>query len=83
MLLKLIFRQFPMHKQVSFLQKKGIMIGTRTKNGRRIHIYMFRSLFVEILYKNDDVQEPAERVNMLTGLKNLNSYLESEFKTSF
>jgi hypothetical protein len=83
MLLKLIFRQFPTHKQVSFLQKRAIMLGTRTKNGRRIHIYMFRNLFVEVLYKNDVVGEHAEQVNMLTGLKNLNSYLESEFKTSF
>jgi len=83
MLLKLIFRQFPMHKQVGFLQKNGIMLGTRTKNGRRIHIYMYRSLFVEVLYKNDNAHEPAEQVNMLSGLKNLESYLESEFKTSF
>jgi hypothetical protein len=59
------------------------MLGTRTKNGRRIHIYMFRNLFVEVLYKNDNTQESAEQVNMVTGLKNLNSYLESEFKTSF
>lgn len=59
------------------------MLGTRTKNGRRIHIYMFRNLFVEVMYQNDNIQDPAEQVNMLTGLKNLNSYLESEFKTSF
>jgi hypothetical protein len=59
------------------------MLGTRTKNGRRIHIYMFRNLFVEVMYRNDNIQDPAEQVNMLTGLKNLNSYLESEFKTSF
>lgn len=83
MFLKFIFRQFSAQRQVSFLQKKGIMLGTRTKNGRRIHIYMFRNLFVEVTYKNDDANEAAERVNMLTGLKNLNSYLESEFKTSF
>jgi len=83
MLLKFIFRQFPMQKQVSFLQKRGVVLGTRTKNGRRIHIYMFRNLFVEVMYKHDNVMEPAEQVNMLTGLKNLESYLESEFKTSF
>jgi hypothetical protein len=83
MFLKFIFKQFSIEKQVSFLQKRGIMLGTRTKNGRRIHIYMFRNLFVEVLYKNDNTQESAEQVNMVTGLKNLNSYLESEFKTSF
>lgn len=83
MFLKFIFKQFSTAQQVSFLQKRGIVLGTRTKNGRRIHIYMFRNLFVEVMYKNDDTQSPAEQVNMLTGLKNLESYLESEFKTSF
>lgn len=83
MLLKFIFKQFSTAQQVDFLQKRGIVLGTRTKNGRRIHIYMFRNLFVEVMYKNDDTQSPAEQVNMLTGLKNLESYLESEFKTSF
>ena len=59
------------------------MLGTRMKEGRKIYIYMLRELFVEVVYKNDNVEEMPERLNMLTGLKNLNSYLEKEFKTSF
>ena len=59
------------------------MLGTRMKEGRKIYIYMLRELFVEVVYKNDNTEEMPERLNMLTGLKNLNTYLEKEFKTSF
>lgn len=83
MILKFIFKQFSPQKQVNFLRKKGIVLGTRLKDGRRIHIYMFRNLFVEVLYKNDNSDEAPEKVKMLTGLKSLNSYLEQEFKASF
>lgn len=83
MILKFFFKQLSATRQVSFLKKKGIMLGTRMKEGRKIYIYMLRELFVEVVYKNDNVDEMPERLNMLTGLKNLNSYLEKEFKTSF
>ena len=83
MILKFFFKQLSVTKQVSFLKKKGIMLGTRMKEGRKIYIYMLRELFVEVVYKNDNTEEMPERLNMLTGLKNLNSYLEKEFKTSF
>ncbi|HOX83644.1 MAG TPA: hypothetical protein PLJ60_09720 [Chryseolinea sp.] len=59
------------------------MLGVRTKNNRKIFTYMLNDLFVEVLYKNDNANDDAEKVNMLKGLKNLNSYLEKEFKTSF
>jgi hypothetical protein len=83
MLLKFIFKQFSINRQVEFLKKKAIVLGTRMKDGRRIHIYMFRNLFVEVIYKNDNTDDQPEKVNMLTGLKSLNSYLEKEFKASF
>ena len=59
------------------------MLGTRVKDGRKIYIYMLRELFVEVIYMNDNVEEAPEKLNILNGLKNLNSYLEKEFKTSF
>jgi hypothetical protein len=59
------------------------MLGTRIKDGRKIYIYMLRELFVEVIYMNDNVEEAPEKLNILNGLKNLNSYLEKEFKTSF
>ena len=83
MILKFFFKQMSLQKQVNFLKKRGIMLGTRLKDGRRIYIYMLRDLFVEVLFKNDNVNENAERLIMLEGLNNLNDYLEQEFKTSF
>jgi len=83
MILKFFFKQLSVTKQVNFLKKRGIMLGTRMKEGRKIYIYMLRELFVEVVYKNDNTEDTPEKLNMLTGLKNLNSYLEKEFKTSF
>lgn len=83
MILKFFFKQLSVQKQIDYLKKKGVMIGTRTKGSRKVYTYMLRDLFVEVLYKNDNANDSAEKVNMLTGLKNLNSYLEKEFKTSF
>jgi len=59
------------------------MLGTRFKEGRKIYIYMFRDLFAEILYKNDNPEELAESLKMVSGLDNLNDHLEQEFRTTF
>ena len=70
-------------QQVNYLRKKGIILGTRTKEGRKIHIYMLKDLFIEVLYQNDNADLEAEKVSILEGLDNLNSYLEKEFRASF
>ena len=77
------FRQLSAETQVSYLQKNGVSLGSRAKNGRRIYVYMLRNLFVEVMYENDNVNDTPEKVNMLRGLKNLNTYLENEFRASF
>ena len=83
MLLQFFFRQLSAEKQVSYLQKNGVSLGSRAKNGRRIYVYMIRNLFVEVMYENDDVNSTPEKVNLMRGLKNLNAYLEQEFRASF
>jgi hypothetical protein len=83
MILQLFFRHLSLEKQVSYIQKNGVSLGTRVKNGRKIYVYMLRNLFVEILYTNDQANESAEKVNILRGLKNLNAHLEKEFRASF
>ena len=83
MLFQFIFRQLSAEKQVGYLQKNGVSLGSRAKNGRRIYVYMMRNLFVEVMYENDDVNNTPERVNLMRGLKNLNAYLEKEFRASF
>lgn len=83
MILKFFFKQLSITSQIKYLKKKGILLGTRLKDGRKIYIYMLRDLFVEVMFENDSTDQTPERVNMLNGLKNLNTYLEKEFKASF
>jgi hypothetical protein len=83
MFLRFFFSRLSLEKQVSYLKKKGIGLGTRLKGGRKIHIYMLNDLFVEVFYKNDNADDAPEKLNMLRGLKSLNDYLANEFKASF
>jgi hypothetical protein len=44
---------------------------------------MIKDLFVEVVYKNDNMDETAEHLGTFNSLSGLNSYLEREFKTAF
>lgn len=83
MLTQFFFQRLSPVKQVHQLKKKGVALGTRAKNGRKIYIYMLGSLFVEVMYRGDNADNDPEQVSILRGLKNLNDYLESEFRTTF
>ena len=83
MFLRFFFNKMPIQKQVTYLKRKGIVLGTRFKDGRKLYIYMLKDLFIEVLYKNDNTDNEAEKLNMLRGLDSLNNYLEKEFKASF
>lgn len=83
MILRLFFRHLSLEKQVNYLQKSGVSLGSRIKNGRKVYVYMLRNLFAEVLYVGDNINEAPERIHMLKGLKNLNAYLEQEFRASF
>ena len=84
MLLRFIFRRMSIKRQVSFLKRNGVALGTRVKDGRRIYIYiLLRDLFVEVIYKGDCIENEPEKLSMLKGLDNLNDYLEKEFRSTF
>ncbi|MEJ7647225.1 MAG: hypothetical protein WKF87_21705 [Chryseolinea sp.] len=83
MIFQYFFQRMSTEKQVLQLKKKGVALGTRAKHGRKIYIYMLGNLFVEVLYQDDASENSPEQVNVLKGLKNLNEYLESEFRTAF
>lgn len=83
MLLQFFFNQLPSYKQIEYLKKRGILLGTRTKDSRKIFVYMLTDLFVEVLYKNDNTEERPEKLTTLNGLKNLNDYLERDFRRNF
>ena len=83
MFFNFFFKQWPLHKQVSYLRRKGILIGSRTKDARKIYIYMYHDHFAEVQFKNDDPDGEVEHASIVKGLKNLNSYLENEFRSNF
>jgi len=77
------FKRMNLRQQVRMLRRKGIVLGTRVKDGRKIYIYMMKDIFAEVLYKNDNTDEEAEKISILRGLDNLNNYLENEFRATF
>lgn len=77
------FKRMNLRQQVRMLRRKGIVLGTRVKDGRKIYIYMMKDIFAEVLYKNDNTDEDAEKISILCGLDNLNNYLENEFRATF
>ncbi|NJM24167.1 MAG: hypothetical protein HC859_00040 [Bacteroidia bacterium] len=44
---------------------------------------MLNNLFVEVWFRNDDNEQTAENLSMVTGLKNLNAHLENELRQAF
>lgn len=83
MIFRFFFSKLSTEKQIQFFRKRGQLIGTRMKDGRRIFIYMYRDMFAEIVFRNDNPDEPHERMILVKGLNNLNEYLEKEFRANF
>lgn len=83
MLHKFFFNRLSLERKVEQLHERGVALGSRMKDGRQIHMYMLRDLFVEVLYKEDKTYLAPEKVNVLNGLTNLQQYLETEFRSRF
>ena len=83
MLHKFFFNRLSLENKVKHLHKKGVALGSRIKDGRQIHMYMLRDLFVEVTYTEDKSYMAPEKVKVLNGLNNLQQYLETEFRARF
>lgn len=83
MFFRFFFNRLSLRKQAETLKRKGTFLGTREKDSRKVFIYMLTNLFVEVIYRNDDSENEPEQTRILSGLKKLNAYLETEFKSSF
>ena len=83
MFFKLFFKHLSESKKLNYLHEHGIMIGSRVRNNRKVVLYMIKDFFVEVMYRNDNIDESAESLGTFTSLKGLNSYLEGEFKRVF
>ena len=80
MFTKFFFRRLSLESQAKFMKKKGISLGSRWKDGRYIFMYMFRDLFVEILFLQDNIENAPEAVTIISGLEEFNKRLEDEIR---
>jgi hypothetical protein len=78
MLYKFFLGRLSVPQQVKFLKKNGFVLGSRSKNGRQVFVYMFNSVFAEVLFRNDNPEEPAEELVLMAGLGKLNAHFEKE-----
>lgn len=82
-MIRFFFNQLSLQRKVDYLRKKGIVLGTRVKAGRLIYIYMFANTFVEVVFRNDDIKENPESVNVISGLRSIREYLKRKLKASY
>jgi hypothetical protein len=80
MITKFLFKRLSVLSQANFMKKRGISLGSRWKDGRYIYMYMFRSLFVEILFVNDKIENDPEIVTVISGIDEFNRRLEDEIR---
>lgn len=80
MILRLVFRWLSINRQAAFMKRRGIILGTRKRDGRQGYLYMVNNLFAEIFFENDNPRMNVERLVVLNGLNNLNRYLEDDFR---
>lgn len=64
------------------MKRRGIVLGTRKKDGRQSYLYMVNNLFAEILYENDNPRLKVESLVLLSGLADLNRYMEKDLRTA-
>lgn len=83
MLFRMAFKYFSISKRIEVLKEKGILLGTRLRNNRKVYLYMLNDFFIEVLYQGDDLDLQPEKMETFSNLDNLNSYLEKEFRTAF
>ena len=80
---KIGFKFLADKRKFELLREKGIMLGSRWRNERRVYLYMVKDFFVEVMYPQDDIDREPEKINTFSSLDNLNAYLERDFRTAF
>ncbi|NOT74560.1 MAG: hypothetical protein HOP08_06485 [Cyclobacteriaceae bacterium] len=83
MWLKAIFGKLSKNKIVRLVKTEGSLIGEHKQEGRQVYIYLLRDFFVQVMFHNDDPSEEVEHVKTFANINQLNSHLESEFRSTF
>ncbi len=82
MIIRLFFKRLSAVRQANYMKRRGIVVGTRSREGRMSYLYMVNNLFAEILYENDNPALRAETVVVMEGLQNLTRHLEKDLRES-
>lgn len=80
---RVIFNLYSKSKKVSIINEKASFLGIRERGGRSVNLYMYKSLFLEVLYVNDSQNNAVESISLIGNIALLNTHLEREFKTIF
>lgn len=80
---RMFFKFLSESSKIAYLQKKGTVLGTRIKNGRKAYLYMLKDFCVEVIFHHDNEEMAPERVTTFASVKEFNNYLEREFRTAF
>ena len=81
MFLKLFFNRWSVTRQADFMKRRGIVLGTRNKDGRQSYVYMVNNLFAEIFYENDNPGLKVETLVVIDGLTKLHQHLEKDLRS--
>jgi hypothetical protein len=79
---RMVFKYLSESNQINRLKERGIVLGTRFKNGKKVHLYLLEDFCVEVIYANRE-ETSLESIKTFATVQKFNSYLENEFKTSF
>lgn len=82
MFFQFILKRLSLQKQVAYVKRNAVYLGTRNAESRTPHLYMLGKMIAEVLFEEDDYTKKPERLVWLPGLQQLESHLEKEFKSS-
>lgn len=80
---KAIFNLYSKSKKAKCVLEQGSFMGTRQFHGRTISLYMYKSLFLEVYFIDDNSNNEIETVSLIGNISGLNSHLEKQFKKDF
>jgi hypothetical protein len=83
MLIQFFIRRLSLARQVMYLKKNAVYLGSRTREKRTPHLYMLEKRIIEVVFERDDINGIPEELIWLPTIQQLKSHLEKEFRASF
>jgi hypothetical protein len=78
MFTKFFFKRFSPKQQITYLRKKGTLIGNQTRNSCYFSLFLIKGFFVEVMFNSEEPHENPVKVLIFPNLESLNNYLNQE-----